>query len=175
MNFFLLALFMALPHILYYFIWTQPKKWMELCNKHAKGQHPSDVMMKVAWGLKAVQFTSYFFFYIGLGETKLGEITALRFVAFLICFGVGQALNAGIYNAIGNHGVYYGTRLGVEVPWYNGFPFTVCPHPQYIGSVLSYYGLAFLLHNAEHHMALWGVAVLMTGYYAVTGYIEEKM
>ncbi|GFH15500.1 phosphatidyl-N-methylethanolamine N-methyltransferase, partial [Haematococcus lacustris] len=58
-----------------------------------------------------------------------------------------KALNVGIYKAIGKVGVYYGTRLGHTVPWVTGFPFSVVPHPQYVGSALSVWGGAALLAN----------------------------
>ena len=41
-----------------------------------------------------------------------------------------QALNVGIYKAIGHAGVYYGFKLGHHVPWHTGFPFNVVAHPQ---------------------------------------------
>jgi Phospholipid methyltransferase len=64
-----------------------------------------------------------------------------------------QILNAAIFLAIGAVGVYYGARLGYKVPWHNGFPFQVfglrLAHPQYIGSVLTVWGMT---------LALWSIA-----------------
>lgn len=37
----------------------------------------------------------------------------------------------------GRNGVYYGARLGKAVKWCRGFPFSVVPHPQYLGSALT--------------------------------------
>ena len=56
-----------------------------------------------------------------------------------------QALNVGIYRAIGNPGVYYGFKLGHHVPWHTGFPFNVVSHPQYVGSVLTVWGFVTLV------------------------------
>ena len=58
-----------------------------------------------------------------------------------------QALNVGIYRAIGNPGVYYGFKLGHHVPWHTGFPFNVVSHPQYVGSVLSVWGFIALVRS----------------------------
>ena len=56
-----------------------------------------------------------------------------------------QALNVGIYRAIGNSGVYYGFKLGHHVPWHTGFPFNVVSHPQYVGSALTVWGAIALV------------------------------
>ena len=56
-----------------------------------------------------------------------------------------QALNVGIYRAIGNPGVYYGFKLGHHVPWHTGFPFNVVSHPQYVGSALTVWGAVILV------------------------------
>ena len=56
-----------------------------------------------------------------------------------------QALNVGIYRAIGHEGVYYGFKLGHNIPWHDGFPFNLVPHPQYVGSVLTVWGVVALV------------------------------
>ena len=56
-----------------------------------------------------------------------------------------QALNLGIYRAIGLDGVYYGSRLGRKVPWCTGFPFSIVSHPQYVGSCMTVVAFAILL------------------------------
>merc|ERR1719163_2779475 len=59
---------------------------------------------------------------------------------------IGQGLNAAIYAAIGNDGVYYGFKLGRPVPWCTGFPFNVgLRHPQYVGVVLTLWGALTVL------------------------------
>ena len=56
-----------------------------------------------------------------------------------------QALNIGIFRAIGHAGVYYGFKLGHTIPWHDGFPFNVVPHPQYVGAVMSIWGAVALV------------------------------
>ena len=48
----------------------------------------------------------------------------------LVLLAAGQALNVGIFRAIGHAGVYYGFKLGHTIPWVSGFPFNVVSHPQ---------------------------------------------
>lgn len=61
----------------------------------------------------------------------------------LVVGGFGEALNMGIYNTIGKDGVYYGVKLGKEIPWVHGFPFNVCGHPQYVGCTLFLWAISF--------------------------------
>jgi len=48
-----------------------------------------------------------------------------RVAVAMLLLVAGQALNAGIYAAIGKEGVYYGFKLGARVPWVTGFPFNL--------------------------------------------------
>ena len=65
-----------------------------------------------------------------------------------------QALNVGIYRAIGNPGVYYGFKLGHHVPWRTGFPFNVVSHPQYVGSALTVWGAVALVRQSHRRSPL---------------------
>jgi hypothetical protein len=98
----------------------------------------------------------------------------LQAVVGVIMFGAGQALNMGVYNALGKEGVYYGVRLGKPIAWYEGFPFTVVPHPQYVGCVLCIWGLvALLLNQANVDVGLLTIASVWSGFYCFTGLIEH--
>jgi methylene-fatty-acyl-phospholipid synthase len=61
-------------------------------------------------------------------------------------------------------------RFGQSVPWVEGFPFSVVPHPQYTGTVLSIWGL-FLLARYPYWIAL---PILATVYYASNAWFERK-
>lgn len=95
----------------------------------------------------------------------------------------GQVLNAAVYATLGSNGVYYGARLGRVVPWVHGFPFRAfagrrrgsgvrVPHPQYLGSAATAWGvlLAFSAHappGATVLVAYW------TALYVVTALQED--
>ena len=58
----------------------------------------------------------------------------------------GQALNAGVYSALGVTGTYYGVRFGEHVPWVTGFPYNLgISDPQYIGSIMTIVAMRNLL------------------------------
>ncbi|KAJ9519887.1 hypothetical protein QJQ45_014615 [Haematococcus lacustris] len=106
-----------------------------------------------------------------------------QWLAALLLFSFGQALNVGIYKAIGKVGVYYGTRLGHTVPWVTGFPFSVVPHPQYVGSALSVWGVAALLANqlppdccgGLANSLVLGLAAFWSLLYAMSAVIESYL
>jgi methylene-fatty-acyl-phospholipid synthase len=100
-------------------------------------------------------------------------ITLPQWLAALLLFAYGQSLNAGIFRAIGTAGVYYGFKLGHSVPWVTGWPFDTVSHPQYVGSVLSVWGLIALLWGQAPRGALLSLGGYWTALYAVTGAFEQ--
>jgi methylene-fatty-acyl-phospholipid synthase len=93
------------------------------------------------------------------------------FLLGLLLLAFGQSLNVGVYQALGEKGTYYGFKLGATVPWVHGFPFNVVPHPQYVGSVLSVWGLLTAFQNQLPPQALV-VAAYWSALYVLTG-IQE--
>ena len=66
---------------------------------------------------KVFQFGSLFGYYFAIGPLpSFASISLFRLVLGLQLFLVGQLLNAAIYSAIGKAGVYYGYKIGVQVP-----------------------------------------------------------
>lgn len=106
--------------------------------------------------------------------------------AGLALVAAGQVLNASVYRTIGGDGVYYGVRLGRTVPWVHGFPFRAfakggkpgtgvrIPHPQYLGSAATAWGLLLAFSGA----APAGGAVLVaywTALYVLTALQEDYL
>jgi protein-S-isoprenylcysteine O-methyltransferase Ste14 len=101
-------------------------------------------------------------------------VTPFQWIACLGLGVAGQSLNAGIFNAIGHAGVYYGFKLGHQIPWVNGFPFNVVSHPQYVGAVLSVWG-ATALAWSQAPVGLGFIALYWTGLYVITGWMESSL
>jgi len=104
----------------------------------------------------------------------------------LALVAAGQVLNAAVYATIGGDGVYYGVRLGRTVPWVHGFPFRLfakggkpgtgirIPHPQYLGSAATAWGLLLAFSGA----APVGATVLVgywTALYVLTALQEDYL
>lgn len=107
-------------------------------------------------------------------------------LAGIVLVALGQVLNAAVYATIGGDGVYYGVRLGRTVPWVHGFPFRLLatggkpgtgvrvPHPQYLGSAATAWGLLLAFSGA----APAGATVLVgywTALYVLTALQEDYL
>jgi hypothetical protein len=134
---------------------------------------------------KAIQFTAVALWFScsradgGGGLCVLGgfapSLPLVSWLAALLLGGYGQALNVGIFRAIGREGVYYGARLGKRIPWVKGWPFDAAlAHPQYAGSALTVWAGALLMGSARPAGTL--VLVLYwTLLYVVTALMEQHL
>ena len=181
----------GVSHVLYWWVWYWPHKWAALCARvRGPKTDPVDVLAALASLLRLLQFILSFWLVEKhlapaaapgawpaawplpkLLDCYLGAGAAVG-AAGLALFGCGQALNMGIYHAIGKEGVYYGCKLGKDIPWCEGFPFNVCGHPQYMGCVLSLWGsfLPIVLQGPAWLAALPG---LWTLFYVFSGAVES--
>ncbi len=75
----------------------------------------------------------------------------------------------------GHDGVYYGFKLGVKVPWVTGWPFNTVSHPQYVGSVLTVWGMAALVSGHVEPAALGTLVAYWTSLYIATGFQEQYL
>lgn len=148
------------------FIWNFPEAFTQASKSsplNLLGKHPVDVFAGLEVVAKFVQFTALILF---LGSAGCAAAVQAIFAAPLWCWLVlvagvaaGQTLNFAMYSAIGNAGVYYGFKLGREVPWCSGFPFNAgLRHPQYVGVVLTLWAAMTVLLCEE--LALLGLPQL---------------
>ncbi|ESR40867.1 phosphatidyl-N-methylethanolamine N-methyltransferase [Citrus sinensis] len=135
------AIGILLPFPFYYWLWTQPQTWVNLCGK---GKDPSKIMAYVSHFLKLLQFI------------YLYSVSSLSWPPpfyFYPLFAFGQFLNFRVYQLLGESGTYYGVRFGTNIPWVTEFPFGYIKDPQYVGSILSL--LACLSWVPFRYILLW--------------------
>ncbi|XP_010275831.1 PREDICTED: phosphatidyl-N-methylethanolamine N-methyltransferase [Nelumbo nucifera] len=137
----LTGILVLLPFPFYYWLWTYPATWVELCGK---GRDPSMMMARVSYFLKLLQILSL------VSVSTLSWPPPLYFWPLFI---VGQYLNFRVYQLLGETGTYYGVRFGKDIPWVTEFPFGYIRDPQYIGSILSL--LACLHWVPLRYILLW--------------------
>ena len=88
-----------------------------------------------------------------------------------VLMAIGQLLNVGIFVRLGKIGVFYGNKVGYQVSWCHGFPFSLVRYPQYMRAVLSIWGFFM---NTRFPLDGWFIfPVLQTGYYVVGAYLEQ--
>ena len=103
-------------------------------------------------------------------------MTYFQWIWLVHAWIVGQGLNISIYRAIGKRGVYYGYRLGEEVPWVTGFPFSVMPHPQYCGVCLTVIGVNALVATPAHIVAGWfNLTAIQVLFYVYMSLVEDYL
>tara|TARA_B100000497_G_scaffold12826_1_gene14656 strand:- start:188 stop:520 length:333 start_codon:yes stop_codon:yes gene_type:complete len=84
----------------------------------------------------------------------------------LLLLTIGQTLNTAVYYKLGLIGVYYGDRLGYQLPYIITFPYNIgIKNPQYVGCVLTLCGLYPLISI--------NYLIYSSGLYCITTYIEE--
>jgi phosphatidyl-N-methylethanolamine N-methyltransferase len=96
---------------------------------------------------------------------------ALVLATGVVLLLAGQLLNASVFYRLGAVGVFFGARLGHEIPWSRAFPFSVFSHPQYVGAVLSIWGLFLIMRFPHDDWSL--LPALETLYYLIGGALEE--
>ena len=142
MNWWLLAwsaIFLSLERIAYIVIWHRPEAFR---RRSAMFGDPVLVVRGLFVAFKMIQagvFAAWISWYgVRLPESPVAILFALALIV------AGQILNAGVFAALGKTGVFYGNRFGHDLPWCSGFPFSLVAHPQYVGTVLSIWGLFVL-------------------------------
>ncbi|KAJ4950682.1 hypothetical protein NE237_027514 [Protea cynaroides] len=114
-----------LPFPFYYFLWTYPQTWVDLCGN---GKDPSKVMAHVSHLIKLLQILSLI---------SVASFSWPPPLYFWPLFVFGQFLNFRVYQLLGESGTYYGVRFGKNIPWVTKFPFGYIQDPQYVGSIMS--------------------------------------
>nr|POF24150.1 phosphatidyl-n-methylethanolamine n-methyltransferase [Quercus suber] len=121
------AIAVIAPFPFYFWLWTNPQSWVELCGK---GRDPSKVMANVSHLLKLVQFLSLF----SVSYSYLSWPPPLYFWPLFL---FGQFLNLRVYQLLGESGTYYGVRFGKNIPWVTEFPFGVIRDPHFHNGLLT--------------------------------------
>ncbi|KAG2729475.1 hypothetical protein I3843_01G246800 [Carya illinoinensis] len=154
------AVGVLVPFPFYYWIWTKPQSWVDLCGK---GRDPSKVMAHVSHLLKLVQLVSLF------SVSSLSWPPPLYFWPLLT---FGQFLNFRVYQLLGESGTYYGVRFGKNIPWVTEFPFGYIKDPQYVGSIMSL--LACLSLVPFQYILLWSLGYIFMIHLESKEYISTR-
>lgn len=168
---------LSISHIIYYIIWHFPEKYIQICSNPCI--HPVDLTFAFVMIGKVVQFVTCLSWYFYINDFFLGEnpefpVSPAKLISggFLIC--CGQWLNTAVWNTLGINGVCYGFKLGRSVPWITGFPFNIgVANPQYVGSVLTNFGIISILVNPVTAKAgILFACFLIAIFYGFSAYIE---
>jgi hypothetical protein len=189
------ALGVSSSYVVYALVWFYTKAFVAGCTRlplRWLGSGPINVFQTLVLSFKLLQqlvllgwvvhatdgdLTTPSSWYGSLKPLFLGFAADSPRVAVAMALLVaGQALNAGIYAAIGKKGVYYGFKLGARIPWVTGFPFNLgYRHPQYVGGTLSQYALFLVLSSpATQAAGLLPLLAWWTINYALVSWMEAS-
>merc|ERR1712228_796583 len=117
-------------------------------------RHPCKVFELFVAFFKVVQF-SYGTYDVCVTHEKCDKLMdPSKFLLVNVLLGtallaVGQVLNVTVYRAIGKDGVYYAKQFGMPtLPWYEGFPYNVLENPQYVGVIMTCWGIYVILGDS---------------------------
>merc|ERR1712216_175361 len=165
----LLFLAIPMPHAFYAFLWNKPQGGKRVAKKVKVP--PVDLLALVATCMKVVQFLSFVYYIVTLlgANAFLETVESVHPMTLIfggLLFAAGQALNIGVFSGI---------KYGKKVPWVTGFPFTVCPHPQYIGSSLSIWGALWPIMRVfpGNFLDLVTVGIYWSAMYATSSIVES--
>jgi len=133
---------------------------------------PVAVVEKLFYAFKGLQL-AIFIGWCYLHDPSLVPSAPAAVIAVgVVLFLAGQLLVMTGFYRLGRVAVFFGDRLGYDAPWCSAFPFSVLPHPQYFGAVLSIW--AFFAVMRYPHADWWVIPVIETVYYAAAATLEER-
>ena len=176
------AYVVSTSHILYAVVWFCPARFVATCTQPPLNMIGSSPVNVFAFLVTAAKISQQLGLIVWVAVAALSPLEAMqtagssRWLLAIVLIGLGQALNAGIYAAIGKDGVYYGFKLGAPVPWSDGFPFNLgFRHPQYVGGYLSQLGvIALLASPSALEAGLLPLGAWWGFLYAVTSWMEAS-
>lgn len=169
------AALLAVERICYVWVWHRPQAFMAVALRPpwVRFGEPVDVLRVWFYGFKTLQaivFVGWWSWFAGGPPwPPAAPLPVIAVGATLI--GAGQVLSAAVFRKLGNVGVFYGNRLGHELVWVTGFPFNVVRHPQYVGTVLSIWGLFLIMRFP--HPDWYALPLLETAYYVLGARYEQ--
>ena len=165
---------LSVERVCYIAIWRDPRRFMQACARSTsvRWQDPVSALTWLFIGFKVVQVIVFLAWCYVHGSGSIAPTApATTIVLGTSLLVLGQLLNASVFYQLGSTGVFYGNRFGRDVRWCRGFPFSHLRHPQYVGTVLSIWGL-FLIMRFPNPDWL-ALPLLESVYYAVAAILEE--
>ncbi len=135
---------------------------------------PVAVVRALFCGFKVLQLSVFVWWcYLLGGSLAPATLDGLALAVGSALIVAGQVLNLSVFYRLGAAGVFYGDRLGYEVPRCQAFPFSVLSHPQYVGTVMTIWGFFVVMRFPHDDWIL--LPALETVYYVVGTWLEPEV
>ena len=171
------ALLLALERVSYVLVWHYPDTFERLCRQgRVFGiRDPVNALHVLFAGFKSIQvgvFVAWWSLFDGRFPPLPTAPTGLLLAGAALVVA-GQVLNFSVFWRLGRIGVFYGNRLGHRVPLITGFPFSIVPHPQYTGTLVSIWGLFLIMRYPNPDWIL--LPLIETVYYLAAMRLERHL
>lgn len=165
------AALLALERASYVWIARRPRSFLAAASTIAgTAEDPTRVVERLFFGFKLLQAAVFAAWWLVHGELAPPDAPPWALGAGAFAITAGQTLNVAVFRRLGRTGVFYGDRFGHDVPWIEGFPFSVARHPQYLGTVATIWGLFAIARFP--HPDWWALPALETLYYGIGARLE---
>ncbi len=166
------AALLSIERLCYVWVWKEPSAFRAVCAGTPIDQ-PVDALQALFIGFKVLQLAVFVGWCVAYGDGAVwppdgGGVAIVVGAALAI---LGQTLNLGVFYRLGKRGVFYGNRFGHEMSWCRAFPFSICRHPQYVGTLLSIWGF-FVITRFPHDD--WLVIPIIETVYYTFGALAEQ-
>ena len=169
------AALLSLERLFYIWLCHGPRSFVAVCRSPLSGSRVDPVRV-VGWvftTFKLLQIGVITWWCVVFGDghpwPPAARPAAISGGALLIAGG--QALNVSVFRRLGRLGVFYGGQLGRRVRWRDGFPFSWFRHPQYVGAVMTIWGVLLILRYPAPDWTT--VPLLETAYYWLSTKLES--
>ncbi len=166
---------LALERLTYALIWYSPTSFRRTCRHWPLSRFatPVDAMQALFYLFKAIQLGVFLAWCVVFSDQfpplpTAGPAAISTGLALVVA---GLILNGSVFWRLGKTGVFYGNKLGHDVPWIKGFPFSVVPHPQYVGTAVSVWGFFLVMRFPNPDWI--ALPLLQTAYYIIGARVER--
>lgn len=170
------TLLLGIERVSYWYVWNQPRRFAARVRRWPtlSSGDPVLALRRLFYGFKAIQIAVLIGWCMAFGDTWLPLPTA---GPFMLGIGIGmlligQVLNLSVMWRLGHEGVFYGNRFGRPIEWQTGFPFSLMPHPQYLGALLSVCGFMLVMRYPNPDWI--ALPLISTAWYAWGTIVERE-
>lgn len=165
------AVLLSLERLCYGVVWKKPGAVSSVSSMVGMKKKEPEFLFSMVRMFKLVQmyvFGTWYYSHYGTALPSLGW-TQLIIGLGLITFG--QILNCMVWYRIGVDGVCYGCKFGRNVPWCTEFPFSHFAHPQYLGAILTVWGM--FVFSSQDHSDWFILPLIESALYLTSMYVWE--
>ena len=138
---------LSLERLAYGVVWKKPHVIRTIATKVGYQQKEPEMIFNFVRFFKLIQMYVMGTWYMSHYGYQLPTIDAVQLCIAAAIILFGQVLNGMVWYRIGKEGVCYGCKFERNIPWCDKFPYSHFNHPQYLGAILTVWGMFAMTWN----------------------------